>query len=120
MTRKTEQATSSASDLVDRFEGLKEVPAALVAGSKAYADGLLELGLTLGGFGREILVEASRHLDATLQARSVREVAELQAAFVQHRIEVSTAQAKEFADLALAKSESVIAPFAVLVRPKVS
>jgi len=89
---------------------------ALVAGGRAYVNGVRELVRTLGGFGREIGVEAGRHIQTTFEARNLREAAELQAGWAQHRIETSTAHAKELADLAWAKTEEVIAPFAALLK----
>jgi len=56
------------------------------------------------------------YVSVTLKARSLREVAELQAAWVQHRAETSTAHVKEFADLAHTKTMDVIAPFAALLK----
>jgi len=88
----------------------------LAVGSRAYVNGVLELGRTLVGFGREIAAEASQHVRSTIEARSLRETAELQAAWVQHRVEISTAHAKEFADLTHARTMDVIAPFAALLK----
>jgi hypothetical protein len=119
-TTKTEGTTASAISLDARLGGAKEfaaaIPGALTAGGRAYVNGVLELGRTLGGFGREIAAEAGQHVRATIEARSLREVAELQAAWVQHRVETSTAHAKEFADLAHTKTMDVIAPFAALLK----
>lgn len=118
--RKTEGTTAPATSLTARMGGAKEIATelsgALMAGCRAYVNGVLELGRTLGGFGREITAEAGRQVRATIEARSLREVAELQAAWVQHRVETSTAHAKEFADLAHTKTMDVIAPFAALVK----
>jgi hypothetical protein len=119
-TTKTEGTTASAISLDARSGGAKEFAAALsgalTAGGRAYVDGVLELGRILGSFGREIAAEAGRHVRATIEARSLREASELQAAWTQHRVETSTALAKEFADLAHAKTMDVIAPFAALVK----
>ena len=119
-TPKAEGTTASATALGTRLGGAKEIATelqgALIVGSRAYVNGVLELGRTLGGFGREIAAEAGRHVRATVEARSLREVAELQAAWAQHRVETSTAHAKEFADLAQAKTMDVVAPFAALLR----
>lgn len=89
---------------------------ALGNGGKAYVSGLIELGGALGGFGREILTEAGEHARATVRARCLRDVAELQAAFVQHRIEMSATHTKEFVDLARVKTEEAIAPIADLLK----
>jgi hypothetical protein len=70
----------------------------------------------LGGFGREVANEAGQHVRATIEARALRDVAEVQAAWLQHRIETSTAHVKEFADLAHSRTMEVIAPFASLLR----
>jgi hypothetical protein len=121
-TTKTQAATNEAAKvgLSARLGGARqaatEVSGALAAGSSAYVGGVLELGRTLGGFGREILNEAGAHVRATLKAKNLREVGELQAAFAQHRVEMSATHTKEFADLARAKSEEVIAPLAALLK----
>lgn len=60
------------------------------AGGRAYVNGVRELGRTLGGFGREIGVEAGRHTRTTFEARNLHEAAELQAGWAQRRIETST------------------------------
>jgi Phasin protein len=115
-TMKTEGTAAPATWLGRRVEITTELLGALASGSHAYMNGLLALGRTVGGFGREIADEAGRHVDATVKARSLREGGELQAAWVQHRLETSTAHAKEFADLAHAKTRDVIAPFAALLK----
>ena len=121
MTRtKTEGTTAPATGLGARLGGATEIATelsgALTAGGRAYVNGVFELGRTLGGFGREIAAEAGRHVRATVEARSLREVAERQVAWVQHRFETSTAHAKEFADLAHTGIMDVIAPFAALLK----
>ncbi len=104
----------------NRIETVREVAGnlggALTLGGKAYYAGLYDLGRTLGGFGREILTEAGEHVRATMQAKCLSEVARLQAAYAQHRIEMSATHAKEFVDLARVKSEEVIAPIADLLK----
>jgi hypothetical protein len=116
---KTRRTTAPATGIGARLGGAREIATefsgALTTGSRAYVDGVFELGRTLGGFGREIVTETGRHVRATIEARRLREVAERQAAWVQHRVETSTAQAKEFADLACSKTTDVIAPFAALL-----
>ena len=103
-----------------RFQEARQAAAgiseALGTGSKAYVAGSLEIGRTLGGFGREMLTETGEHLRATVRAKNLRELAELQAAFAQHRIEMSATYAKELADLARTGSEQAIAPIADLLK----
>jgi hypothetical protein len=80
-TTKTEGATAPATELDARLGGAKEIASelsgALTAGSRAYVNGVLELGRTLGGLGREIAAEAGRHVRASIEARILRGVAEL-------------------------------------------
>jgi hypothetical protein len=120
ITMQTEQATAPPISLGAGLDGVKEfatrLPGSVTAGSRAYMSGVLALGRALGGQGREIAAEAGRHVRVTLKARSLREVAELQAAWVQHRAETSTAHAKEFADLAHARTMDVVAPFVALLK----
>jgi hypothetical protein len=120
ITTQTEQAAAPAISLGVGLDGVKEgarrFPGAVAAGSRAYLRGILALGRAIGGQGREIAAEAGRHVRVTLKAQSLREVAELQAAWVQHRVETSTAHAKELADLAHARTMDVIAPFVTLLK----
>jgi hypothetical protein len=120
MSTKTIEETTAPGNVASARIGGKALVAnvsdALVAGGRAYVNGVRELGRTLGGFGREIGAEAGRHIQTTFEARNLREAAELQAGWAQHRIETSTAHAKELADLAWAKTEEVIAPFAALLK----
>jgi len=117
MTTKTETAQPGVRARIEEVRHVAgDVGGALSTGSKAYVAGVLELGRTLGGFGREILTETGAHLRATLRAKSLRELAELQAAFAQHRIEMSATHTKEFVDLAHARTEEAIAPIAGLLK----
>lgn len=122
MTTKSEKtaATRTANTVTERLTGARDVAAnlggALTESGKAYVSGVLALGKTLGGFGRETLNEAGEHVRATVQAKSLREAAALQAAYAQHRIEISATHAKELVDEARVKSEEVVAPLAGLLR----
>lgn len=118
MTEKTEtQATPKLGDRVATLRGTAAgIGSVLAEGGKAYVNGITELGRALGGLGRELVGEFGQHARATVQANSMRDVAELQAAFAQHRVEMAATHAKEFVDLARVKSEEVIAPFAELIR----
>ncbi len=100
--------TEGAARIGKRFSG------ALVEGSRASLNGMVDLGRTLLGFGRELLDESTRHIRDSLNAKNLRELGELQAAWLQHRIETSAAHAKEVADLARARSIEAITPFAPL------
>ncbi|MFQ8432035.1 phasin family protein [Amaricoccus sp. W119] len=57
---------------------------------------------------------------AAARAKNLRALAELQAGFAQHRVEMSATYARELADLARAGSERTIAPIADLLRKPAS
>ncbi|MFV0411194.1 MAG: phasin family protein [Paracoccus sp. (in: a-proteobacteria)] len=90
------------------------VSGALSSSSEDYVSGMVALGRAAVGIGRETATEFGQHAKAVLEARSIRDVAELQVGWVRHRIETATAQAKELADLTREKSEEVIEPFTAL------
>lgn len=101
-----------------KLRGLvSEVVSAVTESSKAYAGGLLEIGKTVGGFGREIVADAGRHGRASFQARNLRELGELQIAFAQQRGEVATAHAKELIDLTHAHTQRVYSPLIAVLQP---
>ncbi|HRO09926.1 phasin family protein [Amaricoccus sp.] len=103
-----------------RLERTREIAAgiggAVQAGGKAYVAGLFELGRTLGEIGGETLRETGEHLRTSIRAGSLRELAELQAAYAQNRLEMSATHAKEFVDIARYRTEEVVAPIADLLR----
>jgi len=102
---------------MDEVRGVADgVGGALSTGAKAYVSGLADLGQALGGFGREMLTEYGDHVRASLQAKCLRELVEIQAAYAQHRVEMVTTHSKEFVDLARARTEDVITPFADLLK----
>ena len=111
-TTATEKVTAK---VQDAREVVGDLSKALTASSKAYVSGILELSKTFGGFGREIMTESKDHVVALTKAKSLREVAERQAAFVQHRVEMSATHTKELGDLARIKTEDVITPVTDLV-----
>ncbi|MEO1749789.1 MAG: phasin family protein, partial [Pseudomonadota bacterium] len=87
-----EQITTSVETV--RETGTKTAGAAVDFG-KAYYSGLSVLGQTIWGFGQEVYGEVTNHAQKTMQAKSLSDVASLQAAFVQTRIETSAAHSKE-------------------------
>lgn len=93
---------------------------ALNESGRAYFSGVMALGKTLGGFGQEILKETGEHVRATVKAKNLREVAELQASWAQHRIEMSATHTKEFVDIARARTEETINPIKNLIRKDVA
>jgi hypothetical protein len=119
MTTPTEAGTPTGSRNPGALlQAVARIGAALANGAGAYVAGCLDLGRAVGSFGREILGDTGEHLRAAVRAKNLRELAELQAAFAQHRIEMSAAHAKEFADLARSRAEQAIAPIAHLLEDK--
>jgi len=115
-TDETETSAGLRARLDNARTAAGNVSGALTTGGQAYVSGLLDLGRTLLGFGREVASETGGHARATFRAKNLREVGELQAAFVQHRLEMTATHAKEFADLARARSEAVIEPITALLK----
>lgn len=116
MTSKKTEANAGTSAGIGRAkDNTNQLSNAVTTGSKAYVDGIVALGRAFGDYRREILDEATRHVRATVSAKSLREVGELQAAWVQQRVETSTAHTKEIADLARTQTKAVIAPFTALL-----
>jgi hypothetical protein len=113
MTPKTTEAQVN-----ENLDKVRNVGRALSEGGKAYVTGVLEIARTLGGFGKEVLVEAGQHVRACVTAKNLRELTELQVAFVQHRIEMTATHAKEIVDLTRVKSEAVIAPLTGAITTK--
>lgn len=114
MSTKTTADTTATTATIGARRGF---PQALAAGGKAYVTGVTELAHTLTGFGREVLGETGAHVRASLNANNLRALGELQVGFAQHRVETAATHAKEFADLARARSEDVIAPLTALLKP---
>lgn len=114
MTANTTETTTVASRLESIRTTTGNVADAFNAGGRAYFNGLNEMSRSLFGFGRQFANEAVEHAKATVRAKSVREIAQLQTAYAQHRVKTFAAQTKEFTDLAQVKAEEVIAPLAQL------
>lgn len=116
-----DEMTMNSTESGARFTAVREsagaLGGALSAGGRAYFSGLSALGRAMIGFGRETASETGAHMRATLRAKNMREMASLQAAYAQRRIELSATHAKEFVDLAQMKSGEVIEPFAGLLKP---
>ena len=110
-----EQITTSVETA--RETGTKAAGAAVDFG-KAYYSGMSVLGQTLWGFGQEFYGEVTNHAQKTLQAKSISDVASLQAAFVQTRIETTAAHGKEFIDVAREQTEQTMKPIIELLDSK--
>ena len=88
------------------------------AAGKAYFTGIGEIGRTLFGFGREAYTDTVEHIQASFQAKDLRAVAELQAAFLQNRVEQSAAHANELVEVTRDQMEASIKPIIELLDEK--
>ncbi|WP_185962157.1 phasin family protein [Palleronia caenipelagi] len=68
------------------------------------------LGSAFWAIGREVLSETKDHVRNIVQAKSIRQVAELHAAYLQHRLEMSATYTKEMFDLAGLHASEIAAP----------
>ncbi|MEO0566467.1 MAG: phasin family protein [Pseudomonadota bacterium] len=118
----TERATKVRETMTDGIENVRGT-AGLTAGAavdfgKAYYSGLSVLGQTLYGFGQEFYGEVTEHAQKTMGAKSLTDVAGLQAAFLQTRVETSAAHSKEFVDVAREQAEATLKPVIELLDGK--
>jgi hypothetical protein len=115
----SERATAARETVTNGIETVRETggktAGAAVAFGKAYYSGVSVLGQTLWGFGQEFYGEVTNHAQKTMQAKSLNEVASLQAAYVQNRIETSAAHGKEFIDVAREQTEQTMKPIIELL-----
>ncbi len=118
----TERATAARETLTSGVETVRETGSktagAAVDFGKAYYSGVSVLGQTLWGFGQEFYGEVTSHAQKTMQAKSLSEVAGLQAAYMQTRIETSAAHGKEFIDVAREQAEQTMKPVIELLDGK--
>lgn len=115
-TTTTKAATKQVADNVTQARAIYgDATKTLTQVGKAYVSGVVEMTKALGGFGREVLTETKDHAESLIKAKCLREVAERQTAFVQHRVEMTATHTKEFADLARVKTQEVIAPVTDLI-----
>ncbi|MEM1374713.1 MAG: phasin family protein [Pseudomonadota bacterium] len=110
----SERASAVRENVTERLDDVRGT-ANLTAGAavdfgKAYYSGLTTVSKTLWGFGQEFYGEVTDHAQKTMQAKNIRQVAELQAAFLQTRVETSAAHGKEFIDVARVETEKTMKP----------
>ncbi|MEM1233070.1 MAG: phasin family protein [Pseudomonadota bacterium] len=118
----TERASAVRENVTERFDDVRGT-ANMTAGAamdfgKAYYAGLTTVSKTLWGFGQEFYGEVTDHAQKTMQAKNLKQVAELQAAFLQTRVETSAAHGKEFIDVARIETEKTMKPVLELLDGK--
>lgn len=97
---------------------LSTAASAVGTSAKAYVSGVTAISKAVFGIGKEVATETVEHGKASMQAKSVRTLAEMQAGYVQHRIESSTVHVKEVADVATQSFKDVYAPLMGLLQDR--
>lgn len=118
----SERASAVRENVTERLDDVRGT-ANLTAGAamdfgKAYYAGLTTVSKTLWGFGQEFYGEVTDHAQKTMQAKNIQQVAELQASFMQTRLETSAAHGKEFIDVARVETEKTLKPVIELLDGK--
>ncbi|MEM9717493.1 MAG: phasin family protein [Pseudomonadota bacterium] len=110
----SERATAAKEAVSERYETVKDTAGTAAGVAKdfgtAYYTGVTTLGKTLFGFAQEFYGEAAEHATKTMKAKNLTSVAELQAAFIQSRIENSATHGKIFIDVARQQTEATMKP----------
>lgn len=91
---------------------------ALTQAATAYVTGVTALTKSVFGVSKEIAQETVAHGKTSMQANCVRSLAEMQAGYVQHRIESSTVHVKAVADVAGENLKNVYAPLIGLLKDR--
>ncbi len=111
VTERTSAVREQVTERLDTVRGtVGQAAGVAVDFSKAYYSGINVLGKTLFGFGKEFYGETTEHVQKTMRAKCLSEVAGLQAAYLQSRIETSATHGKEFIDVARVQAEETMKP----------
>lgn len=86
--------------------------------ASAYVAGVSAITKSVFGVGQEIAQETLEHGKSSMQATCVRSLAEMQAGYVQHRLESSTVHVKTVADVASESFKNVYAPLFGLLKDR--
>lgn len=115
----TERVSAARETVTENFDSVRgtanRTAGAAMDFGKAYYAGVTTVGSTLWGFAQEFYGEGANHVQKTFQAKNVQQVAELQAAYLQSRIETSAAHGKEFIDVARGEAEKTLKPIVDLL-----
>lgn len=119
-TKKTTKAAAEkvAETAQTATTAVKGTSAALSQAASAYVTGVSAIAKSVFGVSKEIATETVEHGKASMQANCVRSLAEMQAGYVQHRIEASTVHVKEVSDVAAASFGKVYAPLIGLLKDR--
>jgi hypothetical protein len=115
-TKKTTANAKSESKVATATSAVANTSSAVREAATAYASGVSAISKAVFGIGREVVGETVEHGKASMSANCVRSLAEMQAGYVQRRIESSTVHVKTVADVATESFKDVYAPLIGLLK----
>ena len=101
--------------LTEGTEVARDLVSALTESGRKTFEGVLAFDKALLGIVKESITAYVDHGKATLQARSINDVVDLQAAYAHSAIEATAANTRELLDLAKTKTEEAVAPLKEVV-----
>lgn len=113
----TKKTTKAATESISKAQETARGAASAVSEvATAYVSGVTDLGRAAFGVGQEIVQETVDHGRSSLKANCLGDLAEMQAGYVQHRIESSTVHVKTLADVASSYVHRIYGPLASLLK----
>jgi len=110
----TERASAATKTVSEGYKTATDTAGAVAGVAKefgtAYYNGVSILGKTLFGFAQDVYAETAEHATKTMKAKDMTSVAELQAAFIQSRIENAAKHSKVFIDVAHQQTKATWKP----------
>ncbi|PIB26007.1 hypothetical protein BFP76_13600 [Amylibacter kogurei] len=116
-TKKTAKtaADKTAETVQDVNNTFTDAKSAVSEAASAYVSGVTAITKSVFGIGKEIAQETVDHGKMSMKANCMRSLVEMQAGYVQHRVESSTVHFKTVADVTTESVKNVYAPIAELV-----
>ncbi|MEO1563923.1 MAG: phasin family protein [Pseudomonadota bacterium] len=100
----TERASAATKTVSEGYKTATDTAGAVAGVAKdfgaAYYNGVTTVSKTLFGFAQDVYAETAEHATKVMKAKDMTSVAELQAAFIQNRIENAAKRGKIFVDVA--------------------
>lgn len=118
MSESKKAAKPAASKVAATQETLSGAASAIGTSATAYVTGVTALVKTMYGIGQEVAQETVEHGKSSMKANCVKTLAEMQAGYVQHRIESSSVHMKAVADVASENLKNVYAPLIGLLKSR--
>lgn len=109
-TTATEALNTGAKVAADSTKAVTGFLSALAQSGRKTVEGVVEVDKTLFGFAKDAVNAYIAHGKASLNAKNVNELLDIQAAYAHASIETGVANTREVIDLARAKAEEAYAP----------